>query len=150
MNEVIAPGRDVGFDQHAEVVRAFQMFDVVSHFRLRIDLRFGVASGHVSAIGFGLEVVAGDGVGTGAAAAADMAVFAGAADAFVLVGVLEGFEDGVGLVGLDDGDIREAAADDGEEAGGEDLAIVADEHDATAIGDAEGRAVNAFAVTAVG
>ena len=78
--------------------------------------------GHVHAIGLGLQRVAGHGIGPGAAAAADMTVFADAAAAFEAIGIAERQKRGMVLIDVDHRIGGKTAAAERQEAGRIDLA----------------------------
>ena len=103
----------------------------------------GLLSRLIDAVRLGGQGVAGDGVGSGTAAAADVAVFADAAVALELVGVLQLAERRVVLVDVHDRVVRKLPAAQRQEAGGVDFALVVDEHHASAVGDAQRGAVAA-------
>jgi hypothetical protein len=71
----------------------------------------------VDAIGLGFEIVARDGVGPGAAAAADAAIFTDAAAALKSVGIAQGQKYRMGLIDLDDRILRKTSAAQRQESG---------------------------------
>ena len=101
---------------------------------LRVEL---VDCGLVVAEGIAGQGVAGGGEGAGAGAAAEGAELAVATLAFEQVGIVQRLEHGGVAVDVLQLVVADVAEGEGKEAGGADVSLVGDEHDAVAVADAE-------------